>query len=171
MNTVTDHRPKMKDGTMPSNPEPSQPLTDELSIEEQNQMIWDLETKLSAAQDELARLRPERDDLAARLSARVVIEQTISELQDDVDRLRAENTAVKTQRDQFQKMMNSTVSAGVTIDGERLDALRERDALQGQLDKARKALFDDAFEGHAHRYRALAHALGVDQSEEGQTDA
>jgi hypothetical protein len=56
----------------------------------------------------------------------------------EVDRLRAENTAVRAQRDQFQKMMNSTVSAGVTIDGERLDALRERDALQEQLDAARE---------------------------------
>lgn len=68
-------------------------------------------------------------------------------------------------------MMNSAVSAGVVIDGERLDALRERDALQGQLDAARKALFDDAFEGHAQRYRALAHAIGIDQSEEGQASA
>lgn len=50
----------------------------------------------------------------------------------EVDRLRAENTAVKTKCDGFQKMMNSAVSAGVTIDGERLDALREVEQLRAE---------------------------------------
>ena len=41
----------------------------------------------------------------------------------EVDRLRE-------QRDQFRKMMNSAVSAGVVMDGERLDALKEVERLE-----------------------------------------
>lgn len=46
-----------------------QPLTDELTVEEQAQMIWDLQTKLSASQDEAARLRAENTAQDAKLAA------------------------------------------------------------------------------------------------------
>ena len=86
---------------------------------------------------QLAEIERETKSLFAFGDTDYHIEHNFQRLLGEVNRLRAENTAIKTQRDQFQKMMNSTVSAGVTVDGERLDALRERDALQGQLDKAR----------------------------------
>ncbi len=58
--------------------------------------------------------------------------------------------------------MNSAVSAGVVMDGERLDALREAERLQVTVERARKALFEDAALSDNHRLTRLTSILGTD---------
>jgi regulator of replication initiation timing len=75
---------------------------------------------------QLNEARRERDDLAARLSARVVISQTVSELEDELSRLRAElETVTADAGEQCREAARRTV-----------EAQRERDearAAQGVL--------------------------------------
>lgn len=146
--------------------EPSQPLTDADERVLNRDLLWAPGTD-AITESQMSAIRTRHSSAAQPIPSKTALgydhlmaHADRAALLAEVDRIRSENAAIKTERDQFRKMMNSTVSAGVTIDGERLDALRERDALRAQLDAARKALFDDAFEGHAQRYRALARALG-----------
>lgn len=86
---------------------------DELTVEGQNQMIWDLQTKLSAVQDEAARLRAELDEAhrtagaehgrAAALEAAYRETCTARDARDtEIERLRAENTAQSVEIERLQ---------------------------------------------------------------------
>ena len=71
----------------------------------------------------------------------------------EVDRIRAENARLRKQVQDYHESATAHV-AKFERQHERLMEAEERIAA------ARKALFDDAFEGHAQRYRALAKVLG-----------
>lgn len=71
----------------------------------------------------------------------------------EIERLRAENDRLCKQVQDYHKSADEH-TAKFDRQHERLMQAEDRIAA------ARKALFDDAFEGHAQRYRALAKALG-----------
>lgn len=113
-----------------------------------------------------ANCQPEAWAAAARVTrelreAMERLEKERDQLKEINDRMAEDRLRIVDQRDGFQKMMNSAVSAGVVIDGERLDALREVERLQGIVEAARKALFEDAALSDNHRLTRLTNILGT----------
>jgi hypothetical protein len=135
---------------------------------------------------ELSEARRERDDLATRLSARVVIEQTISELQDDVDRLRAENTAQAAKLEAVRKIQQQRRNSAM-VTSEQLAAMRgwndAVDAIREALNPCTCSLTDPSTwttyggltePGSTYQWEpdcpTHGDAPALDQSEEGQAN-
>jgi hypothetical protein len=137
---------------MPSNPVPIQPLTDAEFAEMRNVISGGSEASNKPESLRIigGRLLADVDRLQAALTAisrneRAAANRSL-EMQDENDRLRA-------QVQDYHKSADAHV-AKFDRQHERLMEAEEH------IVAARKALFDDAFEGHAQRYRAVAQALG-----------
>jgi uncharacterized coiled-coil DUF342 family protein len=96
---------------------------------------------------EFRRLREEAPKMRARRDALALQVQNYHKAADEhvakYDRKHEALLKAQSERDGFREMMNSAVSAGVVVDGERLDALREVDRLEGKLNAVR-ALVQEA---------------------------
>jgi hypothetical protein len=192
MNTVTDHRPKMKDGTMPSNTEPTQPLTDADERVLNRDLLWAPGTD-AITESQMSAIRTRHSSAAQPIPSKtalgydhIMAHADRAALLAEVDRLRAENAAQAAKLEAVRKIQQQRRNSAM-VTSEQLAAMRgwndAVDAIREALNPCTCSLTDPSTwttyggltePGSTYQWEpdcpTHGDAPALDQSEEGQAN-